>query len=245
MNFRVRGSGDVVLFLHGTAAPETLYDLADRLSDDFRSVVPALPGYADSAQVEGDTPDAVRDALLVLLDEVGADSAHIVGHSSGAYHALNLAAAHPERVVRLGLLAPLHHVDANFSAELAAGADAVEAGRVTSAELAPSWVAATYLEEHPEFAEAIDTWLERDRAAFAVDVRRVSRARDLRAELGRIEQAVYVRVGELDGRTPVPMARDLVAHLPDARLDVVDGVGHFIQAEQPGATAESLRRFLL
>ena len=107
--------GQLVLLLHGF--PQTSWSwrgvwpaLADA---GFRVVAPDQRGYSPDARPEGvghyRMTQLVGDALAVL-DHVGADTAHVVGHDWGAAVAWQLAGRHPERVRTLTTLSVPHPV---------------------------------------------------------------------------------------------------------------------------------------
>ena len=60
---------------------------------------------------------------------------------------------------------------------------------------------------------------------------------DLTGELARVRCPVLVSVGALDPVTPVDAAREIAAGLPAdlARLDVLEGAGHFPWLDRPEA----------
>ena len=107
--------GDVVLLLHGF--PQTSWSwrgvwpaLADA---GLRVVAPDLRGYSPDARPDG--VEAYRMPLLVadavaVLDHLGADRAHVVGHDWGAAIAWQLAGRHPERVRTLTTVSVPHPV---------------------------------------------------------------------------------------------------------------------------------------
>ena len=77
-----------------------------------------LPGHGRSAKdiACGDI-DELADAVLALMDEVGAERAHLVGHSLGAAAAFQALARTPERIASLAGLAPAglgDTIDAGF-----------------------------------------------------------------------------------------------------------------------------------
>ena len=98
------GTGPALLLLHGWGATkELMAPVAQRLTG-YRTVIPDLPGFGSTAmppQAWGVEEYAAW--VLALLDRLGIERAHVVGHSNGGRIAIALAAAHPERVSRLVL----------------------------------------------------------------------------------------------------------------------------------------------
>lgn len=78
------------------------------LAEDFRVLVPDMPGYgASSKGVDRSDPFGdLATSLLGLLDELGIDRAHVVGNSLGGAAALRMALEAPGRVDRLVLMGP-------------------------------------------------------------------------------------------------------------------------------------------
>ena len=90
--------------------------LAEALAaSGYRAIVPALPGYAPSAvPADGDlSMGAVARDMVGLLDHLGIDRAHVVGHDWGGIVGYRLGAEHPERLASLTALAVCH--DAGFA----------------------------------------------------------------------------------------------------------------------------------
>lgn len=102
------GIAPKVLFLHGFGADKqgwagnapALFDVAETLAVD-------LPGHGVSVSVEtsGDL-QSIADQVLHSLNVSGHTPCHIVGHSLGAAVALLCAAAKPDNVLSMTLLAP-------------------------------------------------------------------------------------------------------------------------------------------
>lgn len=102
IHFEVTGDGPPVLLVHEFAGDVRSWDpQVSRLSRHYRCIAFNARGYPpsdvpeDPARYSQDI--AVEDAFAVL-DEVGADEAHIVGHSMGAYTALHMGIRQPDRV---------------------------------------------------------------------------------------------------------------------------------------------------
>ncbi len=112
--FDVLGSGPPVLLLHGF--PDTGRRLwrhqAEALVEEgYRVVVPDLRGYGRSdkpSSVEAYGLVTVAGDVLAMLDELGIERAHVVGHDWGAALSWVLGTLRPERVDHLAVLAVGH-----------------------------------------------------------------------------------------------------------------------------------------
>jgi 4,5:9,10-diseco-3-hydroxy-5,9,17-trioxoandrosta-1(10),2-diene-4-oate hydrolase len=106
------GTGPAVVMLHGGgpgASGVSNYSRnIDALAENFRVIVPDMPGYGRSAKgVDHDDPFGyLADAIRGLLDVLGVDTAHLIGNSYGGAAALRLALDTPDRVERLVLMGP-------------------------------------------------------------------------------------------------------------------------------------------
>ena len=112
---RRTGTGpDVVLVNGGMMTLSAWEPIAAQLDDRFRVLRFDLRGQLLSP---GDPPrDLAGHAteVVALLDELGIESAHVIGVSFGALTALELAATHPGRVSSLLLLTAMDRVTETF-----------------------------------------------------------------------------------------------------------------------------------
>jgi len=109
------GSGEPVVLLHGFPEDADSWDqVATRLqAAGLRTLAPEQRGYSPGARPprRGDyTIDKLSGDVIALLDAVGLDRAHVVGHDWGAGVAWDLATRHPRRVASLVALATPHPV---------------------------------------------------------------------------------------------------------------------------------------
>jgi 4,5:9,10-diseco-3-hydroxy-5,9,17-trioxoandrosta-1(10),2-diene-4-oate hydrolase len=110
--FAESGSGPAVVMLHGGgpgASGVSNYSRnIDALAKHFRVIVPDMPGYGRSAKgVDQDDPFGyLADMIRGLIDELGIDTAHLIGNSYGGAAALRLALDTPHRVGKLVLMGP-------------------------------------------------------------------------------------------------------------------------------------------
>ena len=111
IEYNVRGNGESnLLLLHGGLVSDAFEPLASvlaRSSSLFRIVSYHRRGYGGSSRptfpfsIEGQAQDC-----LSLMDTLGLDRAHLVGHSMSGLIALQLATNVPERIASLVLIEP-------------------------------------------------------------------------------------------------------------------------------------------
>jgi pimeloyl-ACP methyl ester carboxylesterase len=243
-----------VLLLHGGPgiSHEYLDDLVEELdgwsvaSYQQRGLRPSTP--------EGpfDIATAVSD-MATVLDALGWDRAHLLGHSWGGHLAMHSAWQLPDRVKAVLAVDPIGAVGdgggAEFEANLIAriphearerveeiGDTDDEAEADESLRLVwPGYFA------NPAAAPPYRS-LPLSQAAF------LGLMADLEVQLPHLEEALPsvspplgVVVGA-DSPMPVSAASDVVDRVPGAWLEVVDGAGHFVWLEAPGAVRAALDR---
>jgi pimeloyl-ACP methyl ester carboxylesterase len=168
-------------------------------------------------------PQDVPRWLVDWLDGAGLDRVDLVGHSLGGLICARAAAASPERVDRLVLVAP-------------AG---VPSGRKVVGHVAP--LVAT-LAEMPAYAhrvalDAVRTGPNLFRAAW------YATTHDLRSELERIDAPTLLVWGESDRLVPIRLAEEWLGALADARLVRLSG-GHVPMWDAPDELAAAVLGFL-
>ena len=107
------GSGPAVLLLHGFPDSSFLWrhQVPALVGAGFRVVAPDLRGFGESDRPEGVEAYAIRRSLadlLAVLDALGIERSHVVGHDYGAGLAWVMAGLAPERVARLVVLSVGH-----------------------------------------------------------------------------------------------------------------------------------------
>jgi pimeloyl-ACP methyl ester carboxylesterase len=137
---RVGGSGEAMLFIHGAHIADALQPLvAEPALERFQRIRYHRRGLGGSTRPvdAGPTSVAVQaEDAVELLDHLGVDRAHVVGHSLGGAIALELAAQHPTRVASLVLLEPMFPMTpagAAFARAVAPLVERYEAGDVEGA----------------------------------------------------------------------------------------------------------------
>ena len=106
LTYEITGQGIPVLFIQGIGAAGSGWrPQAEGLQDIFRSLSFDNRGIAGSIPCSGPiTVPAMAADAIALMDAVGWESAHVVGHSMGGPTAKQLALDHPKRVRSLTLM---------------------------------------------------------------------------------------------------------------------------------------------
>ena len=125
------GTGPALLLLHGFPQNHRCWaGLAPRFAERFDVLVPDLRGYGDSDAPPDDEDHTTYSKrrmagdLVELLDALGIERAHVLGHDRGARVAYRMALDHPDRVGRLGIVEVVPTLDfwEAWDAELATAA---------------------------------------------------------------------------------------------------------------------------
>lgn len=246
--WRETGSQPTTLvLLHGLGGSRISWEpQLEALGDLSRVVAWDAPGYGASAPCVGElTFELLADAVLELGTTLGVARFHLAGHSFGGMIAQYVAAAAPERVASLTLLA----TSPKF------GLDGTQPGEWRAARLAPFDAGATPADIAPAvlgslagpaispraLAQQVEAMARIPAAALRAAIDCLV-THDSRSVLSQIAAPTVVVVGALDQETPPTYAQAIADGIADARLEVLDGAGHLLNAEAPEAVNAILRR---
>ncbi|HMG45523.1 MAG TPA: alpha/beta hydrolase [Acidimicrobiales bacterium] len=246
-----RGAGDVLLFLHAFPFQSAMWDYQlEAFEGTHRCLAVDLPGFGGSPPPPSEPPASMqRWANLVagVLDQLGVDTATVVGCSMGGYLAMAMLRHHPDRVAQLVLSDTRALSDDGPGAarrtdtqqqirsgsELTSLAKSLVESQLSSGSMARSDLV-SYVHALADGATA-EGWIA---ALEAMKTRPDSMLLLRQADLRGL-----VIVGELDRITPIADARSLRLLLK-GELVVIPNVGHLPNIEDPIAFNEALATFL-
>ncbi len=246
------GQGAPLLMIPGLGSSRSVYaPIVPVLAERHRVIVFDPRGIGDSDVTDGPyTMRQLADDAVCVLDAAGEESAAVFGASMGGMVAQHVGIEHPQRVAALilGCTGPgtPHAVPAEREATralLGKGARSPEeAYRIASTVLyTPAFRAS-----HPDFVER----QIRDRGRRPVRARafmaqyEAVRHHDTWDRLPELGMPVLVLHGTLDEVMPPGNGELLAQRIPNARLVLLDGLGHMFFHEDPDRSARAILDFL-
>lgn len=249
-----QGEGPALLFLHGNGSDLSVFDgVYSELVGQWRVIGVDLPGYGKSAKPRLDYgAEWYANHVSSLLDRLGVRRVVVVAHSYGGLVALSLALKEPGRIVGMAL---------------AASPGAWRYPPVQESFMRQAFTPENTLKATPEQIRfslrfALGEW--RDEYEAWVDKRiAISRSKQYpdyahasyRALVSTLETRLEDRLagisaptlliwGEKDGVVPLQAGRQLEEALPKARLEVIEGTGHFPMLTHRERYLAALKGFL-
>lgn len=103
------GKGQTVLLLHGFGANKDSWTrFAKYLTGDYHVVIPDIPGFGESSQIQKASYDAENELKRIdrFTEVMKLERFHLAGNSMGGMLAVMYGATYPQKVSTLALLAP-------------------------------------------------------------------------------------------------------------------------------------------
>ncbi len=245
--------GIPVLLVHGIGSSlDTWGEIPVALHDSGLPVLAVdLPGHGESSRAPGDySLGALACVLRDLLDELGIDQVHLVGHSLGGGVSMQFAYQFPDRVASIVLVSSGGLGEEAFSG--------LRAASLPGSELALKWainrrtlggaawlgsqLGRVGLHPHALSPRALETvsWLgeEDRRTAFLATLRSVVSPRGQRVSaLDKLhlmaERRVLIIWGDRDPMIPVAHGETAHARMPGSRLVIFPGAAHEPHVHDP------------
>ncbi|MCB1394673.1 MAG: alpha/beta hydrolase [Rhodobacter sp.] len=192
---------------------------------------------------------STQDNLTVMAQDLLARTPgplNVAGHSMGARVAMEMARLAPDRVVKLALLdTGIHPLRPDEPPKRAAIVKlAYDEGMQA---LADRWLPPMVAEENQSNAALMAGLramvLRKTPDLHARQIKALVDRPDASAYLAQITCPTLLVVGRDDQWSPVNQHQEMLALLPNARLEIVDHAGHFAPVEQPEAVTGLLADF--
>jgi pimeloyl-ACP methyl ester carboxylesterase len=262
------GSGEPIVFVHGGLWPAVALAPLVRELPGYRCILLDRPGCGLSSPVDWRKQEIRTVATKVMggvVDALGLERPHVIGHSIGGVWALRLAEGQPSRVGRIGILGaspmfaemprpgflrilaspigailtrlPQNQDRARSVLRQDGHGPSLDAGRIPD----------VFFEWHVALIRNTET-LRNERAMIRDAVIRGGAWRPgltfEPAQLAAIRQPLLYVIGTADPEGTVDYAKRVVGMLPNAELRVLPDGGHMPWLDDAAQVGQALRTFL-
>jgi 3-oxoadipate enol-lactonase len=255
LEVEVIGSGEPVLLISPVLADGFLPLVAEpSINKRYQLIRYHKRGWVGSTHPT--TPVTVADHAadaVALLDHLGVARAHVIGHSSGAAAAAQLALDEPNRVATLGLLelsiftvpsgAAFLEAAAPIFATYASGDHEGALSMFLSAVSGLDWEACHVLLDE-RIPGAVTQAIKDADTFFGVELPSLTQWTFGAEQAAAIGQPVLSVLGSDTATLWVEVAEFLRTSLPDVQERTIDGVGHLLHIQQPQPVADEIADFL-
>ncbi|RKR06239.1 esterase [Kushneria sinocarnis] len=244
------GDGPILVILHGLFGSLDNWRSHIRVwQEQYRVIAMDLRNHGRSPHAEGMSYDAMAQDVLAVLDQLDIRECFLLGHSIGGKLAMTLARQQADRIAGLIVadIAPVayeHGHDDIFRA-MHAAEDAQPESRREADEAMTTAIGTPAIRQFLSTNLVRDEWgvlgwrvgleqIEADYAALAA------------APAGEAPYpgpALVLR-GDRSDYVPDSTHEAIMAVLPHASIETLNGAGHWLHAEQPEAFRQAVDRFL-
>lgn len=254
--YELHGSGEPLILIAGLGYDLWMWHkMIPGLSERYQTIPFDNRGMGRSSKPAGPySAQLMADDVAGLMDALGLERAHVMGHSMGGFIAQAMALTHPDRIDKLILSAtnfggPRHIPITPEAMAVLLDTNSPPEVRVKQGIL--SSCAPGFEEAQPEIVEEWITYRENNpiepepyKAQFAVGLGLLSEAACFEHKLKEVELPTLVLFGEHDKVVPPGNAQLLAAQLPHSEIAILPGAGHFFPIETPAQAVSVIDAFL-
>ncbi len=239
------GEGEPMLLVHGLGGSGNFWwPVINAFSERFHIINPDMPGSARSDNDPNLSIESIVADMVALLDQLGIEKAHLMGHSMGTITCQHMATAIPDRIIDLALLGPIHEPPSGARSALKERAksarengmngiaDAIGNAALSKASKANNGNIQGFVREmigrqSPEgYAQSCDA------LAMANGT-----------DLSRVTCRSVLITGDEDGVAPAENVMAMKDKLARSAIHVLDNCGHWTPTEKPEEVNKVLRDF--
>jgi pimeloyl-ACP methyl ester carboxylesterase len=250
--YEIHGSGPVILMVAGMSSDSKSWQfILDEMTKHYRLIIFDNRGCGRT-ETDGsafDLRDLAKDAFG-LLDHIGHDTVHIVGHSMGGMIAQEMALMFPERINKLVLASSCPQLSQKAKGIIddlyekwLHGYDMADWFRIMF-----HWLFTKKALENKKFMDAAIIFAlaypyPQTLEGFKGQVDAIT-GFDTTDRIGKITHTSLIMSGKEDILIPPDESKALLNIRGTAKFKIIEGAAHSIHAEQPGAFSKEVIGFL-
>lgn len=230
MNYKIEGSGETVVFIHGLSDNLLFWEvLAANLKDDYQVLRIDLRGHGET-ELGNDavTIDLLADDLKSLLDGLQIENANLVGFSLGGAVALDFTVRCPQRVSSLVLMSTFYKSDEHLACIFNQFKEALGNGFGEFYDLIlPMVLCPDVIEDNSEELNIL-----KELASQTANTQAYIQAADacldfnVEDELSKIDVPTLILAGKYDKISLLDSQKDMGSKIRNSELIVFDDVKH-------------------
>ena len=250
------GSGEPLVLISGLGYDRwQWHKMTPGLAEHFRVIVFDNRGVGQTDKPAGPySAQMLADDTASLIEMLGYQRAHVMGHSMGGYIAQALALSHPAKIDKLILASTNfggpHHIPVTPEAMKVltdVSSDAVtrfKNGLVVS-------TAPGFAEKNPEMIDAWLAWRVQNpidptayQAQLAIGMALFDEKACFEGKLKDVTAPTLILFGAHDKVVPPGNAELLAREIPHSTIEILPDAGHFFPIETPDAANAAIIKFL-
>ncbi len=245
-----QGEGFPLMIIHGLfGSADNWRTLSKKFAETYRVIALDLRNHGRSPHIEGMSYEAMAADVLALMDKLGLEKAHILGHSMGGKVAMQLALNQPERVEKLIVadIAPVEYghghddvLAALYAVQNAGGAESRKEADAMMAEHLDTLGVRQFLNTNLEKKE-------NGKLGWRVGLDQINADYDsvVKAPSGNpfAKPSLFIR-GEVSHYVEDSYLPQIEALFPQNQVITMAGCGHWLHAEKPLDFLAHVQRFL-
>ena len=254
LEYEITGSGEPVLLVAPVVADGFVPLVSEPALGDYQLIRYHKRGWLGSTHTAGPVSiEQHAEDAIGLLDRIGVHRAHLVGHSSGACIAAQIALDTAERVVTVGLLEPsplTTPAGQAFARQASPVFDLYGSGNheaalaaFMSAVSGLDWSACQALLTQ-RIPDAVANGVKDIQTLFEIELPSLTKWSFDADKVARIRQPVLSVVGSETGAMWLDIAAFMRTTIPNVDERTIEGAGHLLQIQEPTAVATAIADFL-
>ena len=251
-----------IVMIHGFRGTHHGLDLIAKNLDDFRVIIPDLPGFGEASPLEAEhnLGNYVTWLSVFMKDLRLGDKPILLGHSFGSIIAASYAVKFPETIDRLVLENPIGTpaLEGPKAAMTKIAVFYYWLGRKLPAKISKKWLSSKsstmvmsvtmaktkdknlrkYI--HSEHLEHFSSFSDPQSLAESF---KTSVSHNVRQFADQIKVPTLIIAGDQDDITPISKQHELAKLFPSAEIVVIGNVGHLTHYETPDQVASAIKSF--